>query len=164
MEVNLLMARQNGAEKSFSLSSSVTVIGRRRDCDLRIPVATVSKRHCQLNQSDGTLTIRDLGSRNGTIVNGQAVKEEFIQAGDRIEIGPVRFIVQVDGKPEKAGPDKPAKIEEELEDAFNDVSIEEPEVEEDALIGASADTDVDESFEDDLDMPDDIDFDLLEES
>ena len=100
MDVNLVLFKKNGSRKIFPLPSSVTVIGRRHDCDLWVPLASVSKRHCQLNCSDGVLIIRDLGSRNGTFLNGKAVDEAAIKAGDSIKVGPLVFVFQIDGQPE----------------------------------------------------------------
>jgi len=100
MDVNLVLFKKNDSHKTFSLPSNVTVIGRRHDCDLWVPLASVSKRHCQLNCSDGVLRIRDLGSRNGTFLNGKAVDEAVIKAGDSIKVGPLVFVLQIDGQPE----------------------------------------------------------------
>ena len=49
---------------------------------------------------NGALKIRDLGSRNGTILNGKTVEEAVIHAGDCIKIGPLGFFFQIDGQPE----------------------------------------------------------------
>jgi len=71
---------------------------------------SVSKRHCQLNHDDGVLKIRDLGSRNGTYLNGKHIDEAVIQAGDSIKIGPLTFVLQIDGQPEIiAKPDSAAQ-------------------------------------------------------
>ena len=99
MKVNLVLFKKNGNKKSFSVPSSVTVIGRRKDCDLCIPVINVSRKHCQLNQDQGKLMIRDLGSTNGTLVNGSEVKEAELQPGDKLTIGPLSFTIQIDGAP-----------------------------------------------------------------
>ena len=101
MDINLVLIRKDGSQKSFPLPSRVTLIGRRNDCDLWIPLASVSKRHCQLNYSKGVLKLRDLGSRNGTILNGKPVDEAVVKAGDSIKIGPITFVLQIDGQPEK---------------------------------------------------------------
>lgn len=99
MDVNLVLLKKNNSQKAFSLSSGVTVIGRRHDCDLRIPLMSVSRRHCQLNCDEGVLKIRDLGSRNGTYLNGKHIDEAVVQAGDYIEVGPLKFVFQIDGEP-----------------------------------------------------------------
>ncbi len=100
MDVNLVLFKKNGSQKIFSLPSSVTVIGRRRDCDLQIPLTRVSKRHCQLNRDQGVLKVRDLGSRNGTYLNGERIDEAVVQPGDYIGVGPITFVLQIDGQPE----------------------------------------------------------------
>jgi pSer/pThr/pTyr-binding forkhead associated (FHA) protein len=100
MNVNLVLLKKNGSHKFFPLPSSVTVIGRRHSCDLCIPLVSVSRRHCQLNYDDGVLKIRDLDSRNGTYLNGKRINEAVIQAGDSIKIGPLTFVLQIDGQPQ----------------------------------------------------------------
>lgn len=100
MNINLVLLKKNGLQKAFSLPSSVTVIGRRHDCDFCIPLMSVSRRHCQLSFDGKTLKIRDLGSHNGTILNGQRVDESVVNAGDALKIGPLAFIFQIDDKPE----------------------------------------------------------------
>jgi len=100
MDVNLVRFKSDGSQKSIPLPSSVTVIGRRHDCDLCIPIMSVSRRHCQLNVDEGVLKIRDLGSQNGTFLNGKRVDEGEIHAGDAIRIGPLTFVVQIDREPE----------------------------------------------------------------
>ena len=100
MKVNLVRFKKDGTQKSIPLPSSVTVIGRRHDCDLRIPIISVSRRHCQFSMNEGVLKIRDLGSQNGTFVNGNRVDAAEIQAGDALKIGPLTFVVQIDGEPE----------------------------------------------------------------
>jgi len=59
----------------------------------------VSRRHCELNVEMGRLKIRDLGSRNGTYLNGQRVDQAEVAPGDKIKIGPVVFAVQIDNQP-----------------------------------------------------------------
>jgi len=100
MDVSLILFKKDGSRKAFSLPSSVTVIGRRSDCDLYIPLMPISRRHCQLNHDKGVLKIRDLGSRNGTYLNGKRISEAVVQAGDYIKVGPLKFVFQIDGQPE----------------------------------------------------------------
>ena len=109
MDVNLVLFKKGGSQKSFSLPDSTTVIGRRHDCDLCIPLKTVSRRHCQLIQNKEAVTIRDLGSRVGTFLNGKRINEETLKPGDYIRIGPLIFLLQIDGEPEKIVPPKPSK-------------------------------------------------------
>jgi pSer/pThr/pTyr-binding forkhead associated (FHA) protein len=108
MHANLVLFKKDGTQKIFPLSSEVTIIGRRHDCDLRIPLLPVSRRHCQLSKNDNTLKIRDLGSRSGTFINGKRIDETAVNAGDYIRVGPLTFLLQIDGKPEEILPPKKA--------------------------------------------------------
>lgn len=99
MDINLVLFKKDGTNKSFRLPSAVTVIGRRQESDLCIPLMVVSRRHCELNLEKDRLKLRDLGSRNGTYVNGQRVDQAEVNPGDKIQIGPVTFAVQIDNQP-----------------------------------------------------------------
>jgi pSer/pThr/pTyr-binding forkhead associated (FHA) protein len=99
MNANLVLFKNNGATKKFALPGTVTVVGRRQECDLCVPLMVVSRKHCEINQDQGLLRVRDLGSRNGTFVNGEKVAETVLNPGDRLQIGPVAFAVQIDGEP-----------------------------------------------------------------
>jgi len=106
MDVNLVLFKKSGRSRAFALPSSVTVVGRRQDCDLCIPLMVVSKRHCELNLDSGSLRLRDLGSRNGTYLNGTLVTDEAeINAGDKIQIGPLNFVAQINGVPKNISGD-----------------------------------------------------------
>jgi pSer/pThr/pTyr-binding forkhead associated (FHA) protein len=108
MNASLVLLKKNGGSKAFPLAGNVTVIGRRGDCDLRIPLPTVSRRHCQLSLNNSTVELRDLGSRGGTFVNDKKVEDQTaaVRAGDYLCIGPLTFVCQIDGKPEKIVPPK----------------------------------------------------------
>src|SRR4051812_45055799 len=99
MQVVLVMFRADGERKSFSITRDVTVMGRREDCDFRIPLGDISRKHCRLIKEDEALKIEDLGSSNGSYVNGKRIHEAELQPGDTIQIGPVVFVVQLDGVP-----------------------------------------------------------------
>jgi predicted component of type VI protein secretion system len=100
MQAVLVMFRSDGERRSFSVTRDVTVIGRREDCDLRIPVHDVSRKHARLIREGDQLRIEDLGSSNGTHLNGQRIERDaIVQAGDSIQVGPVVFVVQFDGYP-----------------------------------------------------------------
>jgi pSer/pThr/pTyr-binding forkhead associated (FHA) protein len=134
MDVNLVLLRKDGSHQAFGLPSNIMVVGRRHDCDLQVPLTTVSRRHCQLSQNKDTLKIRDLGSRNGTYVNDRRVDEATLKAGDYIRIGPLTFLLQIDGQPQEIAPAeqqgrkeakpekaKPKEAEAEESDIFADL-------------------------------------------
>jgi pSer/pThr/pTyr-binding forkhead associated (FHA) protein len=99
MQVALVMFRGEDPRRTFPLSRSVTVIGRREDCDLRIPLSDVSRKHCRIYTENGELRLQDLGSSNGTYLNGQRIQESVLSAGDNVRVGPVMFVVQINGVP-----------------------------------------------------------------
>lgn len=99
MQVVLVMLRRDGEARSFSISKDVTILGRGLECDLRIALPEISRRHARLVKSDVEVVLEDLGSANGTKVNGQLVTRRALEAGDKIEFVSVTFVVQIDGEP-----------------------------------------------------------------
>lgn len=106
MDVKLVMFKGNGQQKDFPVVNPVTVIGRGEECDLRVPLLSVSRRQCEIHLSGQQLKVKDLASSNGTYLNNKRVNEAVIKAGDRLVIGPVVFTVQVDGVPAEIKPVK----------------------------------------------------------
>ncbi|NLW82964.1 MAG: FHA domain-containing protein [Phycisphaerae bacterium] len=99
MTVNLVLLKRDGTTQSFTLPSNVTSIGRRQDCDFCLPLSMVSRKHCELSLDQGQVMIRDSKSRNGTFLNGRRVDEARLNPGDLIQVGPVKFVLQIDGQP-----------------------------------------------------------------
>lgn len=99
MDVKLIMFREDGSRRVFPLEPGATTIGRKDDCNIRIPLAVVSRRHAEVVVDDHGALLRDLGASNGTYLNYRRVEEEKLEPGDQIMIGPVVFTVQIDGKP-----------------------------------------------------------------
>ncbi len=106
MDVQLVMFKENGDRKEFALNGAKTVVGRKEDCDIRIPLAEVSRQHAEFHIEEAIVRLRDLKSANGTFVNNKRVSEHDLEPGDRVVIGPVVFTVQIDGTPDDI---KPAK-------------------------------------------------------
>jgi ABC-type multidrug transport system ATPase subunit len=68
---------------------SIWIVGSSPECDIVVRHAVVSARHCQLNATDGALLLRDLGSKQGTFINGQRVVGAVaVKATDTITLGP----------------------------------------------------------------------------
>ena len=99
MDVRLVMFREDGSRRAFTLSPGVTTIGRKDDCSIRIPLAMVSRRHAEISVSGDGALLRDLGAANGTFLNNRRIEQEDLEPGDQIMVGPVVFTVQIDGKP-----------------------------------------------------------------
>jgi len=99
MQAVLVMFRNDGERRSFSLSREMMVIGRRQDCDLMIPLGEISRKHCRIIRDGDALRLEDLGSSNGTFHNGRRIQEAVLEPGDTVQVGPVSFVVQIDGVP-----------------------------------------------------------------
>jgi pSer/pThr/pTyr-binding forkhead associated (FHA) protein len=106
MDVKLVMFRPSGQRKDFPMMNPVTVIGRGENCDLRVPLSSVSRRHCELRFQGQAIKVKDLASSNGTYVNNSRVTEVDLRAGDRLAVGPIVFTLQIDGLPEEIRPVK----------------------------------------------------------
>jgi pSer/pThr/pTyr-binding forkhead associated (FHA) protein len=104
MEVTLVMFKADSSRREFPVKPGGFVIGRKNTCDLRIPLSSVSRQHCELKVEDGQVKLRDVGSSNGTFHNSIRVQEAVLSAGDELVVGPVVFTVVVDGKPEVIEP------------------------------------------------------------
>lgn len=104
MKVCLVMFKEDGTRKEFPIEGGKTIIGRKEDCDLRIPLGEVSRQHAVLMVDNDEVSLRDLGSANGTYVNNQRITEQELEAGDHVVIGPVVFTVQIDGVPKDLRP------------------------------------------------------------
>ena len=91
MKLKVIAGAKEGAE--IPLKKSKFVIGRASDCTLRAGSDAISRHHCVLLKRDGAVTVRDLGSRNGTFVNGERITQETQLAnGDELSVGPLQFI------------------------------------------------------------------------
>jgi pSer/pThr/pTyr-binding forkhead associated (FHA) protein len=90
----------------IELAKELTVVGRREDCDVRLDHKSVSKMHCVIVKSDGLLLLRDLGSTNGTRVNGQRVRRAALLPNDQVAIAGFKFRVTFGGENAAAAPDE----------------------------------------------------------
>lgn len=73
-------------------SDTVTVIGRGPEAQVQLPDNTVSRQHARITVRNGDPVLEDLGSSNGTFVNGERVHERALKDGDKIEIGHVSIL------------------------------------------------------------------------
>ncbi len=75
------------------IKKDLSLVGRREDCDVFIDHKSISKLHCVVARTDGLLLIRDLGSTNGTRVNGQRVRRAALLPNDQVQIASVKYTV-----------------------------------------------------------------------
>lgn len=93
-ELRVIGGKQDG--KVISLTRQKFLVGREQDCHLRPNSDLVSRHHCVFTLDDYGLRLRDLGSTNGTVVNGQRIQgQQMLKTGDRVEIGKLVFEVRL---------------------------------------------------------------------
>src|SRR5262249_23276360 len=80
----------------ISIDRALIVVGRDYQCDARPDSPSVSKRHCCLFRDGGGLVVRDLGSSNGTRINGHPVVEGRLRTGDELAVARSRFRLEGD--------------------------------------------------------------------
>lgn len=97
----------------IDLVKDLTLVGRDEDCDLRLNHKSISKLHCVIVKTDGLLLLRDLGSTNGTRVNGQRIRRAALLPGDTLAIANLKYRVmfgielELEPAPELAPADPP---------------------------------------------------------
>ncbi len=97
MQVKLKVTSGSNAGKEIKIPVAKFFIGRSEDCHLRAQSDLISRHHCAILLEEGQVTIRDLKSRNGTVVNGEKiVGDVHLKMGDKLKVGPLEFEVLVD--------------------------------------------------------------------
>src|SRR5262245_53425769 len=94
------------AGTTIDVTKDLILVGRKEDCDVRIDHKSISKLHCVIVKTDGLLLLRDLGSTNGTRVNGQRVRRAALLPNDQLQIASLRFSVQFAEDEPPAAPDE----------------------------------------------------------
>ena len=82
-----LVIHEDGGERTVPLGSDSVTIGRLADCDVVLTDKGASRKHAQLRFRDGSWVLTDLGSTNGTRLNGQTVQSRELSDGDKVTIG-----------------------------------------------------------------------------
>jgi pSer/pThr/pTyr-binding forkhead associated (FHA) protein len=78
---------------AVDIAKEMTLVGRQEDCDLRLDHKSVSKMHCVLVKTDGLILLRDLGSTNGTRVNGTRVRRAALLPNDKLSVANFHYKV-----------------------------------------------------------------------
>ncbi|WP_213455699.1 FhaA domain-containing protein [Rhizomonospora bruguierae] len=87
----------SGDGRTYPLQMGSTVIGRGDQANLRLPDVGISRRHARLDYDGAQVVLTDLGSTNGTMVNGQRVSAVALNPGDMIQLGTTTLTFRVDG-------------------------------------------------------------------
>ncbi len=92
MQPRLLAIAGPLKDSTVPLPDGDVILGREPTCTVPVIDPSVSRKHCLLSREDGRFHIKDLGSRNGTVVNGVTVKEQWLRHGDEIAVGDSVFL------------------------------------------------------------------------
>ena len=104
VQFRVINSKQPGA--AYTVWKSPYIIGRHQDSDIRVVSKAVSVRHCAILLHEGGVWVRDLGSTNGTRVNGEPIHEDRqLDHGDKIWVGPAIIEVILS----EAGSEPPAQ-------------------------------------------------------
>jgi len=104
MDVRFVGFKPNGERVEIPLDKPSVTFGRGADCDVCIPISSVSRQHCEISVAGDQVWVNDLSSANGTFVNNDKVNESRLTAGDRLVMGPLVLTLQVDGVPSDIEP------------------------------------------------------------
>lgn len=106
MKVQLIVVRGKPEGKVIPLAGPKFKIGRGETCHLRPNSEQVSREHAEFTIESSAVIVRDLGSRNGTLVNGKALTTEACKLKDRdlVQVGPLTFAVSIHDAPKPAPP------------------------------------------------------------
>ena len=88
----LVVQRGPGAGSRYLLDSDLSTVGRHPESDIFLDDITVSRRHVEFRREGGRFRVHDVGSLNGTYVNGDRVDDAELQNGDEVRIGKFRLI------------------------------------------------------------------------
>ena len=97
-----LIVKQSGATRTVDLAEDAVTLGRTPDNTIPLPVEGVSRKHAQILFIGKGWEVVDLGSRNGTKVNGEKVKRAVLKPGDVVDIGGIEIVYE-DGAGAPAG-------------------------------------------------------------
>src|SRR5438128_12605261 len=91
----------------IDIVKDMTLVGRKEDADIRLNNKSVSKMHCVIVKTDGLLLLRDLGSTNGTRVDGQRIRRAALLLNDQLTIACYQFRLHFGANERPAAPDVP---------------------------------------------------------
>ncbi|MBI3648821.1 MAG: FHA domain-containing protein [Actinobacteria bacterium] len=88
----LLVKRGPNAGSTFLLEHDLTSCGRSPQSDVFLDDVTVSRAHAEFRRQSGAFFVKDVGSLNGTYVNGESVEETKLASGDEVQIGRFKLV------------------------------------------------------------------------
>lgn len=91
--LHVLRGPNEGAR--YLLDSDVVTVGRHPDSDIFLDDITVSRRHAEVRREGSSFSVHDVGSLNGTYVNGRRVEDQVVTTGDEVQIGKFKLMAIV---------------------------------------------------------------------
>jgi len=96
MDVTLKVLEGAKVGAKISIKKPEFTIGRSQSCSLCAGSSAVSRQHCMISRDESKVTVRDMGSRNGTLVNGEKIEGTVeLASGDEITVGPLKFLLTI---------------------------------------------------------------------
>ena len=80
-------------DREILLEKLPVLIGRGSDAEIQVHDPFASRRHCEISERDESLFVRDLGSKNGCLINGRYMNESLLRPGDKLSVGATTFVV-----------------------------------------------------------------------
>ena len=107
--MKILLMMNNTVLKEYLVGQNETIIGRDSNCDIQIDNIAVSRKHARITKEHSRITdgpgdyfVEDMGSQNGTFVNGHKVDKKMLNTGDEITIGKYFLKIYYEDDPEIA--------------------------------------------------------------
>jgi pSer/pThr/pTyr-binding forkhead associated (FHA) protein len=96
-----LVDMSGGHAREILINNEDFLVGRGEDCDLTLHDAEISRHHCTIRIRGGEAVVSDLGSSNGTFVNGhRIVSQATVRTGDEVKLGTFRFLIDLGDDPD----------------------------------------------------------------
>jgi hypothetical protein len=130
--VALLIQQPDGSATEVPIEGEQLLLGRAAECDIVLPGQLISRRHARIQYVNACYVLEDLGSHNGTTVNGQRLSAaRVLRDGDCIELSGVRRLFFVDGDATSTRPQPPSSglwLDEAAQDVWVDGQRLSPQV------------------------------------
>ena len=136
-----LILKEGAGPVTLQLGDDVIAIGRSKDNNIILKNIKASRRHARIERIGATYQITDLGSGNGTKVNGKKIDFQALNKGDEIAIGDARITLKaIDDGPDAMDVDEEIKISDDTDDKLD--LVDEPEGETEKIEWSEAETEV----------------------
>lgn len=136
-----MILKEGAGPVTLQLSEDVIAIGRSKENNIVLKNIKASRRHARIERIGATYQITDLGSGNGTKVNGKKIDFQALNKGDEIAIGDARLTLKaIDDGPDALEADEEIKISDDTDDKLD--LVDEPESETEKIEWSEAETEV----------------------